>query len=82
MQGVFVIEYGDPATNRERGSVRYLLAGDQGNVTVLLVEPHLLDELGPPTALHGRRVSITANSSGKDTLQVCTLRFAAEARSR
>ncbi len=80
LRGFFVVEYGDPPAGTAGGTVRYVLATDQGTAKLMLVEAHQLEELGPVQSIQGRRVIVSADTAlgRKDTVQVCAIRLASE----
>jgi hypothetical protein len=82
LRGFFSVEYGDPPAGSSGGTVRYVLATEQGTAKVMLVDAHQLDPLGSPTSLNGRRVIVSADTmvARKDTVHVCAIRLAAEDR--
>jgi hypothetical protein len=77
LRGFFVVEYGDPPAGSAGGTVRYVLASDQGTAKVMLVEAHQLESIGPVQSIQGRRVIVSADTliGRKDTLQVCAIRL-------
>lgn len=77
LRGFFVVEYGDPPAGSSGGTVRYVLATDQGTAKRMVVEAQQLEALGPVQSIQGRRVIVTSDTliGRKDTLQVCAIRL-------